>query len=140
MENRIVRRSLSFFVLVFLVISLLAVFRVYPAEWKMDHRVLLVGNSLLFGVTYLSFLLHIKGLRNPNPHVFVRTMYGSLLVKMLICLAAVLIYAMAAEGSINRNGIIACFVLYLLYTILEVRLLQRLYRSSPEGRRPKAGP
>jgi len=95
----------------------------------MDYRVLLIGNSLLFGVTYVSFLLHIKGLRNPNPHVFVRTMYGSLLVKMLICLAAVMIYAMASGGMINRNGIIACFVLYLIYTVLEVRVLQQLYKK-----------
>jgi signal transduction histidine kinase len=129
MENKKVRRSLSFFVLIFLVFNLLVIFHVFPVGWKMDYRVVLIGNSLLFGVTYVSFLLHIKGLRNPNPHVFVRTMYGSLLVKMLICLVAVMIYAMASGGAINRNGIIACFVLYLLYTILEVRILQRLYRT-----------
>jgi len=129
MENKKVRRALSFFVLIFVVFNLLAIFHVFPVEWKMDYRVLLIGNSLLFGVTYVSFLLHIKGLRNPNPHVFVRTMYGSLLVKMLICLAAVMIYAMASGGMINRNGIIACFVLYLIYTVLEVRVLQQLYKK-----------
>lgn len=138
MENKQIRGSLSVFVLVFLVFNFLVIFHVFPAGWKMDKMVLLIGNCLLFGVTYLSFLLHIKGLRDPNPHVFVRTMVGSLLIKMLICLVAVMIYAMASGGAINRNGILACFVLYLLYTILEVRVLQRLYRASPEGRRPKA--
>ncbi|HEV9037345.1 MAG TPA: hypothetical protein VGQ51_12010 [Puia sp.] len=133
MENKKVRRALSFFVLIFVVFNLLAIFHVFPVEWKMDYRVLLIGNSLLFGVTYVSFLLHIKGLRNPNPHVFVRTMYGSLLVKMLICLAAVMIYAMASGGMINRNGIIACFVLYLIYTVLEVRVLQQLYKKRPKN-------
>src|SRR6185312_7605467 len=133
MENKKVRRALSFFVLIFVVFNLLAIFHVFPVEWKMDYRVLLIGNSLLFGVTYLSFLLHIKGLRNPNPHVFVRTMYGSLLVKMLICLAAVMIYAMASGGMINRNGIIACFVLYLIYTVLEVRVLQQRYKKMPKN-------
>ena len=137
MENKKIRRSPVFFVLMYLIFNLLVIFHVFPADWKMDYRVLLIGNSLLFGVTYLSFLLHIKGLHSPNPHVFVRTMYGSLLVKMLICLVAVMIYAMAAGGSVNRNGIIACFVLYLIYTVLEVRVLQRLYRASPEGGRTK---
>src|SRR5215471_10258277 len=103
MENKKIRRSLIFFALVYLVFNLLVIFSVFPAEWKMDNRVLIIGNSLLFGVTYVSFLLHIKGMHNPNPHVFVRTMYGSLLVKMLICLVAVMIYAVAARGAINRN-------------------------------------
>lgn len=133
MENKKFRISISFFVLIFLVVNLLVIFHVFPAGWKMDYRVLLIGNGLLFGVTYVSFLLHIKGLRNPNPHVFVRTMYGSLLVKMLICLVAVMIYAMASGGAINRNGIIACFVLYMLYTILEVRVLQRMYKQQPKN-------
>ena len=133
MENKTIRRSLSFFVLMFVVFNLLVIFHVFPADWKMEPKVLLIGNSLLFGVTYVSFLLHIKGLRNPNPHVFVRTMNGSLLIKMLICLAAVFIYAMASGGAVNRNGIIACFVLYLLYTIVEVRVLQKLYKQRPKN-------
>jgi hypothetical protein len=52
---------------------------------------------------------------------------------MLICLAAVMIYAMASGGMINRNGIIACFVLYLIYTVLEVRVLQQLYKKRPKN-------
>lgn len=124
--------------LMFLFFNLLAIFRVFPAHWKMDYRVYVIGNVLLFGVTYVSFLMHIRGFRNSNPHVFVRTVYGSLLVKMLLSLAAVMVYAMAAGGAINRSGIIACFVLYLLYTFLEVRMLQRLYRAAPGGRQPKA--
>lgn len=133
MENKTIRRSLSFFVLMFVFFNLLVIFHVFPADWKMDFKVLLIGNSLLFGVTYVSFLLHIKGLRNPNPHVFLRTMNGSLLIKMLVCLAAVFIYAMVSGGAVNRNGIIACFVLYLLYTIVEVRVLQKLYKQRPKN-------
>ena len=88
-----------------------------------DYRVLLTGNFLLFGVTAVSFFLYTKGLRNQNVHAFVRVMYGSLLVKFFVCLVAVLIYAMVARATVNRNGILGCFVLYLLYTFLEVRIL-----------------
>jgi hypothetical protein len=138
MENKKVRRSLYYLGVMFLVFNLLVIFRVFPADWKINYRVYGIGNALLFAVTYVSFLLHVKGLRDPNPHVFVRMMYSSLLIKMLICLVAVLIYAAASGGTINRNGIIACIVLYFFYTILEVRMLQRLYRAAPGGRQPKA--
>jgi hypothetical protein len=95
-----------------------------------DYRVLLTGNLLLFGVTAVSFFLYIKGLRNQNMHAFVRVMYGSLLVKFFVCLVAVLIYAMVARAAVNRNGILGCFILYVLYTFLEVRTLLRLSKNA----------
>ena len=127
------RRTLLPFVLTYMIFNLLFVFHVFPAEWKMDDRVLLIGNGLLFMVTFVSFILHIKGLRNDNAQIFVRTMYGSLLVKMLICIVAILVYAVLAGRGVNRNGVIACFVLYLFYTFLEVRILQRLYKQKPKN-------
>jgi hypothetical protein len=95
-----------------------------------DYRVLLTGNLLLFLVTSVSFFLYIKGLRNQNMHAFVRVMYGSLLVKFFVCLVAVLIYAMVARVAVNRNGILGCFILYMLYTFLEVRILLRMSKKS----------
>jgi hypothetical protein len=88
-----------------------------------DYRVLLTGNLLLFSVTAVSFYLYSRGLRNQNVHAFIRVMYGSLLVKFFVCLVAVLIYAMIARSAVNRNGILGCFILYVLYTYLEVRIL-----------------
>jgi hypothetical protein len=95
-----------------------------------DYRVLLTGNLLLFGVTSASFFLYIKGLRNQNMHVFMRAIYGSLLVKFFVCLVAVLVYAMVARLAVNRNGILGCFILYMLYTFLEVRILLRMSKKN----------
>ena len=99
--------------------------------WGIDYRVLLTGNLLLFLVTCASFFLYSKGLRSKNMHAFIRVMYGSLLVKFFVCLVAVLIYAMIARLAVNRNGILGCFILYVLYTFLEVRiLLQKSKKNS----------
>jgi drug/metabolite transporter (DMT)-like permease len=126
MENKAIRRAILPIVWTFGIFSvLILVFRPLPEAWKTDYRVLLGGNGLLFLVTGLSIYLYFKGLRNSNPHFFVRMMYGSLLIKMLVCLVAVLIYAMLAGKGVNRNGIIGCFILYLLYTYLEVRILRK---------------
>src|SRR6185437_702582 len=127
MENKTTtRRAFLPILLTFVVFSVLIFFfRRMAAEWSTDHRVLLAGNMLLFAVTAISFRLYTKGLRNKNAHVFVRMMYGSLLLKMMVCLVAVLIYAVTAGPAVNRNGIIGCFFLYLLYTFLEVRILRK---------------
>ena len=127
MENKVTGRSFLPIVLTFIVISVLALlFRPILTGWKVDYGVLLWGNALLFLLTTSSFYLYTKGLRNNNPHVFVRALYGSLLIKFMGCMLAVLIYAAISRQGVNRNGILGCFVFYMLYTFLEVRILLQL--------------
>ncbi len=55
-----------------------------------------------------------------------------LLVKMLVCLLATLLYVLLA-GPPNRNAIIGCFIWYILYTYLEVRILTQLNKKAPKN-------
>ena len=127
MENKASGRSFLPILLTFVLTSLLIFAgHGFLAERKTDPSVLLVGNGLLFLVTAVSFYLYSKGLRNDNVQAFLRVMYGSLLVKFFVCLVAVLIYGAVARQAVNRNGILGCFVLYMLYTFLEVRVLLQL--------------
>jgi hypothetical protein len=101
-------------------------------EWNTDSGVLLVGNELFFGLTAISYLLHIKSLRSPNAHVFVRMIYSSLIIKMMVCMVAALLYGWLAK-SVNRNAILGCFILYVIYTFLEVRALMKFIKKSPNN-------
>ena len=101
-------------------------------EWKIDSGVLLVGNDLFFGLTAVSYLLHIKSLRSPNAHVFVRMIYSSLIIKMIVCMLAALVYGLLAK-SVNKNAILGCFILYVIYTFLEVRALMKFIKKSPNN-------
>jgi len=130
MENKAIVRAYQPILLIFIVLE--ASFLLLSAAllvWGIDYRVLMSGNVLLFVVTTISFVLYIKGLRNQNPHAFVRVMYGSMLIKFFVCLVAVLIYGMIARTAVNRNGVLGCFVLYVIYTYLEVRMLLRMNRK-----------
>ena len=134
MENKVVSRPFLPILWVFVVSCVLIVLgRSVLADWKVDFRVLLGGNVLLFGVTTFSFYLYSKALRNNNPHAFVRMMYGSLIIKMFACLLATLAYAALAGRQVNRNGIFGCFGLYILYTWLEVRILMQMSKKSPKN-------
>ncbi len=101
--------------------------------WNADHRVLLVGDGLLFAVTAISYYLYTKALRNSNTHAFLRTMYSSLLVKMFVCLIATFIYASIAGRAVNKNGVLGCFILYIFYTFLEVKTLMQLTKKAPKN-------
>jgi hypothetical protein len=131
MENKSIYRLFRPIFLVFIVLSMVfAIGSSVLASLGIDYRVLLGGNILLFAVTTVSFLLYVKGLGNKNVHAFVRVMYGSLLVKLMVCLLAVLVYAAVARAAVNRNGVFGCFILYVLYTWLEVRILLRLMKKA----------
>jgi hypothetical protein len=101
-------------------------------EWKTDSGVLLGGNELLFGLTAISYLLHIRSLRNPNPHAFVRMIYSSLIIKMIVCMIAVFLYGWLT-AAVNKGAIVGCFILYALYTFLEVRILIKSLKKSPNN-------
>jgi uncharacterized membrane protein len=117
-----------FLLLCLLIISIPSVLQ----DWNIDHKVLLGGNEILFIVTAISYWLHIRSLRNSNSHVFVRMVYGSLLVKMLVCCVAVGLYGYR-NHHVNKNAIIGCFILYIIYTFLEVRVLTQLTKKLPKN-------
>ena len=134
MENKVVSRPFLPILWVFVISSVFIVLGRGPlADRRVDFRVLLGGDLLLFAVTAVSFVLYSKALHNKNPHAFVRMMYGSLLIKMFACLIATFIYALLAGGQVNRNGIFGCFGLYILYTWLEVRILMQMSKKSPKN-------
>src|SRR5690242_17393694 len=102
MENKSIYRLFRPIFLIFIVLSMVfAIGSSVLASLGIDYRVLLGGNILLFAVTTVSFLLYVKGLGNKNVHAFVRVMYGSLLVKLMVCLLAVLVYAAVARAAVN---------------------------------------
>ncbi len=130
MENKVTGRSFLPILLVFILSGLFAFLaRPLLAGWNTDFRVLLVGNAILFLVTGISFALYTKALHNANVHAFLRVMYGSLLIKMMVCLLATFIYAFVAGKGVNRNGVIGCFVLYILYTFFEVKILMNMTKK-----------
>jgi len=134
MENKAGIKSFLPIGVVFVIFSLFFVAgRLLLEQGRVDYRVLLGGNILLFGVTAVSCYLYTKALRNNNPHAFVRMMYGSLLIKMVACLVATLIYAWVAGPGVNKIAIFGCFGLYVVYTWLEVKILMQLSKKSPKN-------
>ena len=94
-------------------------------RWNADHEVLIVGNSLLFVITLISFLLAQKGLNNTNTHVFIRAIIGGIMVKLFVAVIAAFIYIALFKKTINKPALFACMGLYLVYTFFEVSVLTK---------------
>lgn len=98
-------------------------------KWNMDQGVVIIGNAILFFITLISFLLALRGLSNPNPHAFVRSVYMSVMLKLFVCMIAAFIYISIYKINLNKPALFTCMGLYLVYTFMEVGVLMKMLKQ-----------
>ena len=126
------KRFKSFVPVVFFFIALNGFFiagKNMLAKWGIDQDVVIMGNLLLFLITLISFVLGLRGLKNPNPHAFVRSVYTSMMLKLFLCIIAAFIYIATYRDTLNKPALFTCMGLYLVYTFMEVSVLMKLLRE-----------
>jgi hypothetical protein len=96
---------------------------------NIDQDLLLFGNILLLLVTLCSFLLLTRGVYSANPNAFVRSMYGSFILKFFVIAIAAFVYIQLAQKAVNKPALIACMLLYIVYTFIEVSILLKLLKQ-----------
>ena len=94
-------------------------------------KVLFISNfwvmfGFLAGITYIAYMLVDIGIKR-DPEVGVMAIMGSIAVKMIFCMAFVLIYSIKAKG-IGLVFMLNFFSLYLLFTAFEIYCLLRNLR------------
>ncbi|QIL42557.1 hypothetical protein G7074_06830 [Pedobacter sp. HDW13] len=82
--------------------------------------------GFLTGITYIAYLLVDIGIKR-DPEVGIMAIMGSIAVKMIFCMAFVLIYSIKAKG-IGLVFLLNFFSLYLLFTAFEIYCLLRNLR------------
>ena len=99
-------------------------------KWKIDYKVVVAGNALLFILSVVSILLHTRALTNPNPNVFVRSVMLSNVMKILVITAAAVIYVVTTgKEKASTNAIFAVLFLYIVYSWIEKRAAIRLSKT-----------
>lgn len=122
----------GFVPVIFLLILLNGFFSIgkdFLQQKGIDADVLIVGNTLLFLITLISFLLAHRGLSNPNPHAFVRSVYMSMTIKLFVCIIAAFVYISIYKSNLNKPALFICMGLYLVYTFLEVAILMKMLKQ-----------
>ncbi len=102
-------------------------------RWEADRDLLLIGNLVLFLITFISFYLGKKGLKSPNPHAFVRSVYTSMMLKLFACAIAAFIYIATHRSDVNKPALFLLMGFYLVYTFIEVSILTKMLRQKSNG-------
>lgn len=95
-------------------------------QWGIDTNVLLVANGIFLLLNIMVFLIQKKALAHPNPNVFIRSVMGGMMLKMIICAIAVLAYVLSIGPDYNKRSVFISLFIYLVYLAVEVATLMRL--------------
>jgi hypothetical protein len=102
-------------------------------RWGASQDVLIWGNLLLFVLTIVSFFVAQKGLWDTNPHAFVRSVFGSIMLKLFASLIAAFIYIFLTRKDLNKPAFFTLMGLYLVYTFIEVSTLTKMLKQRANG-------
>jgi hypothetical protein len=98
-------------------------------RFHITQDVIIMGNLVVFLVTFVSYLVLYKSLYSANPQSFVRAMYISFIIKFFVIALSAFIYIMMAKKNVDKYGLIASMFLYLVYTFMEVSALTKLLKQ-----------
>lgn len=119
-------RSLLPLVLLFVILTALFISGAgLLRQWKVNKDVLIIGNTILFVITLVSYLLAKRSLKNSNPNVFVRAVIGGIMIKLFVAIIATFVYTATSKVQINKPALFTCMGLYLVYTFIEVSVLTK---------------
>ncbi len=115
--------------LYFFITALIYTSSVFFAEHNIDARVLYFGNVFFLILTFISMNIQLKGMHHANPNVFVRSIMGSMMIKMFLTVIAVFIYVSSTGNDFNKKGILIALFFYLIYLAVEVMTILKLNKS-----------
>jgi hypothetical protein len=115
------------------VTSFANLFRNFLQQKGIDADVLIIGNIIIFLVSLLSLYFHIKGFLDKNVQVFLRSAYGSLIIKMFGLAAVAAVYILVMRKEVNKPALFICMGLYILYTALEIKQVFVLLKEKKNG-------
>ena len=93
---------------------------------NINPSVIIGANILLFLISIITLVMHLKAVKNSNPNVFSRSIMGGMIIKLFGLGAAVVIYLLQAGKNMSVYAIFASMFLYVLYTFLEVKIALQL--------------
>ena len=130
MDKKNNRRAFIPSFIVFILVNLFCTtFANWLSDKGIDPIVLGTANLFLFALSVIIFFMYKKALQNTNPNVFVRSVMGGTLLKLVVIAGASVIYFLSAGKDKSLYAIVAAIALYFIYTFIEVKNAQKLNRE-----------
>lgn len=90
--------------------------------------VLMAGNIIMALLSLGTFFMVRKQI-NKRPEAFVRGVYSSSFLKLMVCMIAILVYVLTDKDHIYKPSVFVLFGIYAVYTVFETWLLSQMARE-----------
>ena len=120
------RKIIPLFIVFILFSILFLLLQSMLIKFGLDKNVLLIANSLFFILGIITFFIQYNALQSSNPNVFIRSVMSVMMIKMFVCIIAVLIYVLSFRDSYSKPSIFAGVILYFVYLTVEVNVMLKL--------------
>jgi Ca2+/Na+ antiporter len=132
MTNR--KKIFTPIIIVFIIINTIVITgKAFLSNKGFDIDFLIYANLLLFAISLGGAFIQKRGLQSSNTNVFVRGVYASMMLKMFVCMFAVLIYVFMYKTKINKPSLFTSMGLYIVYTVIEVSSLSKFARKKTDA-------
>ncbi|MEO7316013.1 MAG: hypothetical protein ABIW47_12560 [Ginsengibacter sp.] len=124
---------LPLFIVFVLVFTLVVVFKNYLVSKEVNTNFILGANFVLFALSIAGLFIQSKGAGSENLNAFLRGIYTSLLMKMLLIVGGILVYITLMGGEVNRPAIFIGMALYFIFTAIEIKQIMKIVRQKKDG-------
>ncbi len=129
MNKKLLQSIRPLFIVFILVNTLAIISKSLLVKYHFSQDVIILGNLLLFAVILVSYILTFRSLHSANPQAFVRSMYGSFMIKFFFLAIAAFVYIMLVKKEVNTKGLAVCGLLYIIYTFIEINALMNMLKG-----------
>lgn len=112
---------------IFIVVSIV-LFIVYKADPAYRYEILETGNVIMLALSFSTYAL-IRKQEGKNGSAFVRGVSGSSLLKLMVCMIGIVVYAVVNHNNIHKPSIFVLMGIYAVYSATETILLSRMARA-----------
>ena len=95
---------------------------------SIDLLALETGNGIMALLSLVTYGL-VKKQMEGRPEAFVRGVYSSSFLKLMVCMISILVYVLLNRSHIHKPSVFMLFGIYAVYTIMETWLLSKLVRG-----------
>lgn len=138
MQSSFIKKT-SLLILLFVVVNgLCLLFLQQLLLYKINARVVMIANALLFVVSLIGLALQTKNINNKNAGTAIRGVMGATILKLFVLAVAAILYIFIEKANSNIGAIIISMVLYIAYTVIETRTALKINRQQSAGDRTSA--
>ena len=102
---------------------LTAIFMAVNSLYPQFHTAAMHGaNVLMLTLSFVAYFLINKKIDN-RPHAFVQGVYSASLLKLMVCMVAMLIYIFANRDTLHKPTIFVLMGIYAVYSAVETILV-----------------